>query len=523
MSGQSYNHSLLSALVQEIKAQRLNGLLIGRNGPRSCQLYFKTGQLIHAFEPQTEISGDDVLYDLVNWPTGQLEWNLQAQLDLHTPQTLDDEQAGTFYHTLQLLQQQGKFDQKLSGKQLPQNPPSSQTIPSPLAQTQLKQPANWPLVPGVENVQLRQKIARLEVVALVKELQKRFFSGYVTYKIAQSNVAKVDRTGGLLLFELGQLTTARYRVSDTLLRGQAAYDAITDQSLPLEHSVEVEPALITAYRSLIGGFSPFSGLAATQANFMGVENAFSKQQRSGLMRWQCAGQPEVYYLVNGNQALGSFGASEAHPQFWRSLNLKPEFFWQNPLAQLDVFVTQQTEQIDLEKVTLRPLNVQLAVLLNHALQQLFELVSQFSTSAIAFAELLAVGRTGSVQYPALRFLNDLKWEDGPDLPDLRQSDLTHQQSRLSQSELLQTYQYLINNFLAKYVEQVGVDTFRELAELALATDKELLIQAGMQLDFLEAGNSDTAELTWGELIPSRPTWDESEARPITQESNAFDF
>ena len=522
MSGQSYDHSLLSALVQEIKAQRLNGLLIGRNGTRSCQLYFKAGQLIHAFEPQAEISGDDLLYDLINWPTGQLKWNLQPQLDAHTPHTLDEEQASTFYHTLQLLQQQGKFDQKLSGKQLPQNPLSSQTISSPPAQAQIKKSVNWPLLPGAENVHLRQKIAGLDVVALVKELQKRFFSGYMTYKIAQTNGAEVDSTGALLLFELGQLTIARSKVSDTLLQGQAAYESITNQNLLLECSIEVEPALVTAYRGIIEGFSPFAGLAATQSNFAGVENAFSKQQRSGLIRWRCAGQPEIYYLVNGSLALGSFSASLSQPQLWRSLNLKPEFFWQNPQAQLDVFVTRQAEQIDIEKAALQTSNVQLVVLLNHALQQLFELVCQLSAAATAFAELLAIARAGSTRYPALRFLNDLKWE-GPNLPDLTQNNLTRQQGRLSQTELLQTYQYLINNFLAKYVEHIGPNTFRELAELALATNKELLIQAGMRLDFLKADSSDTTDLTWGELIPSRPTWAERETRPTTQESNAFDF
>ncbi len=522
MSGQKYDHRLLPALVQEIKAQSLSGQIVGRNGTRSCQLYFKTGQLIHAFEPQAEISGDDVLYDLINWPTGQLEWHSQPQLDHHIPQTLDEEQASTFYHTLQLLQQQGKFDQKLGGWQLSQNLPQTRTISTPPVQAQLKQSTNWPLLPGAENVHLRQKIDGLDVVALVKELQKRFFSGYITYKISQTNVAEVDSTRALLLFELGQLTTARFRVSDTLLQGQAAYESIANQSLPLEYSIEVEPALVTAYRGMIEGFSPFAGLAATQSNFARVESAFSKQQRSGLIRWRCAGQSEIYYLVNGSLALGSFGASLSQPQLWRSLNLKPEFFWQNSQAQLDVFVTRQAEQIDIEKATLQTSNVQLVVLLNHALQQLFELVCQLSASATAFAELLAIARTGSTQYPALRFLDDLKWE-GPNLPDLTQKNLTRQQSRLSQTELLQTYQYLINSFLAKYVEHIGPDTFRELAELALASNKELLIQTGMRLDFLQVGSLDTSNPTWGELIPSRPTWAERETRPTTQESNAFDF
>lgn len=528
MSTQVLGYKLLSALVYAIKTQQLSGELLGRKANAECQLYFKSGHLIHAHQSVKDIVGDEVLYELMNWDSGQLEWKPQNDLNLQISQTIDDDQESVFYNTLELLQKQGVFDPNQTSDWLNQPTPSQVRQPAltsaPARQPQLNLLDSLPLLPGKESKQLSQPANLFSMVGLVQQLQSRLFSGYVT---CNSGQPKPNELGALLLFEFGKLTTARYATDHQTLVGQAAYDAATSTSNFGGQVVTVQPAIVTAYRGLVQGFSPFSNLEATQANFNGLIASFAKQKRSGVIHFYLNSQIELFCLIDRGQSVGMFGPQPLQPQHWRQLTPDLSLFWQNSQAKINVFVTGQPEPINTDIVTTpsdSPLpNSQVLELLNRSLQKLFELVCQISAPRTAFAQLLAVAQSGSSKHPVLRSLIELEWDDARRLPRLNETGLKTQSTRFSQAELLAAYEYLLNDFLEPYVQQLSLEVFQDLAKRALGQDIDELDQLEVHLSFLNKVNQTQSEpITWGELVPA-PEFSEDEVKAISTEISAFDF
>lgn len=532
----------LAPLVFEIKAGQLTGVLNVSKKENNCQLFFHDGQLVNAVNPGQDEVGDGVLYDLLNWTSGELEW--QPQSEQNAAQTIDEDQRSTFLTTLSLFQKQGKFEAKTNSSLLtaPDSPPTQTTATANTTtrtSTELQTAAksgNFSifkpllLLPGESSFALQQQINNLNPMELVAELQRRFFSGYVTYTSRQTVQTKGATPLAMLLFENGELTSARYTQSELEidgLNGQAAFDAIVNSQtkLAVDHIVGVEKGVVTAFRGLVEGMAPYSKVPATQNNYNGLLSAFARQQRSGVIHVYMDKQVEVYYMLENGRKIASFGPQPLRPLQLRVLNPDLNSFWNHPNAFIDVYLTAQPEQIDISSVSFnRPNPVsELTALLSGSLLQLFELVCQFTTPKSAFDQLLAIAKDGSHRYPLLGNAGiQLVWNESTGLPQLSQT------RSADTSDTIAAYEYLLNAFLKPYIEKMGLEIFRQLAELALGENANKLSKMGFRLDFLSGTyyKSPITDSKQGEVVPASGNWQEEDKMQVavqSSEESAFDF
>lgn len=522
MSNIVLDFKLLAAVISEIRVSQLTGILSVSKKEQSCLLFFKQGQLINATKPTQDEVGDEVLYDVLNWEVGELEW--QPQTSQTTAHTIDDDQQSTFFTTLSLLQKQGKFDSKPSGWLVQKNQANSDTP------TTTKLSALKPLLmlPGENSLALQQQLNDFTPSALVAELQHRFFSGYVTYTLKQASPSRTVAPVAMLLFENGELTAIRYTQPELdSLSGQAAFDAILNNQakLVIDRITGVERGVMTAFRGLVEGVSPYSKVPATQNNYNGLVAAFARQQRSGVIHLYMDSQIEIFYMFDSGRSIASFGPQPLRPLQLRLLTPDLNSFWNKPNAFIDVYLTGSPAQIDYEVVSFKnsAINIDLMNLLSQSLLQLFELVCQFTNPKSAFDQLLAVVGNGSRRYPLLSNVGkQLVWNENT---GLRQISLV---ATATTDDTIAAYEYLLNCFLKPYIEKMGLEIFRQLAELALGENAAKLSNMNFQLDFLTNSyyKSPIVTLKQGELIPASPNWqEEGETRiPVhSSEESAFDF
>ena len=326
------------------------------------------------------------------------------------------------------------------------------------------------------------------------------------------------------MFESGKLVLARYNSGQRTLTGQEAFNAILSNRLTIARIVGVAPALIVAYSGLASGVLAYSGLTATKPNLEGLQSAFLRQQQSGVIRCYLDSQIEVFFLIHRGREVGIFGPQPIYPQLWRRLVPDMDVFWQNKAARIEVYISPRPEKISLSSTeasmeTTKPSELDPRQLMYRSLQQLFNLVCQISSPKNAIENLLSVANQGNRLYPILQPVTQASLRPDNSL-EIDRTALAKYQTNTSQTELVSAYQYLLNNFAEIYIQQVGREIFRQLAQLALGQDADKLAQFGGQLDFLKA-KEDLSSIAKGELVATEVSQKNSSSRKF--EESAFDF
>jgi Domain of unknown function (DUF4388) len=104
----SFKH--LPQVLKVIRNFELSGVLIGQNDNTPAALVFQDGQITHA---QHEIGvqkeeGDPALYSLLAWRGGHVSWKPGG---VNIDATIDEDQARTFFETVEFLTGTGSFEQ----------------------------------------------------------------------------------------------------------------------------------------------------------------------------------------------------------------------------------------------------------------------------------------------------------------------------------------------------------------------------------------------------------------------------
>ncbi len=244
----------LPLIVESIACQKKEGVLLCSRLGKSIELFFRKGILVHICGEFVNQPADEVLHELLAWPTFDIQW--QA-LQVTVPRTnINEDTRLAFADVLQILTGNGNFDapeqsrlvagffDKPSPVQIEVVPPvaSVETQTSLPPVKIIEQPAPAPaysvitdllLPPGQSQNQLEELLAQVSFKEQLEALVRAHFTGYVYYKSLPGSGNRGEF--GLVLLVDGRITDLLYSANGTGARqtGTHAFQILAKLKLKL--------------------------------------------------------------------------------------------------------------------------------------------------------------------------------------------------------------------------------------------------------------------------------------------------
>lgn len=483
--GQKY----LAVIIEVLQQSQAQGKLVGRRSQSWCELHFRQGKLVHALSNNDE-QGDALLYELLNWPAQEttLEWFAENN---SLPATIDNHEEAAWLDALKLLQKRGYFlsseDSQVRvaveswlGKISAKETTTTSRPKSPVT-TNFK--TNKTLLPlGIISAKLGGSVPQAGFNKYLTDLAATNFSGYLRCQPFENTTAKFSQA--LLIVERGEILEASTNLAGEaeIVSGRDALNYLNEARLNML-AVEVAPELVEAWRSLINGENPYSGVTATSGNYQNLLRSFGAKQRSGAVRLYSE-KLELFGFVQDGKLLGIFkpeSKSGSQVFYLQEQDELPEGLLDQPGIRMDVFLTPpplplrpEVEQLSAEEVEL----------IDRSFQAIIRLSGELATPEKIDQHLKMVILSGSKDYPLLNNLSTSK-QQGTPLPRL---DLKKAESKITatpKKEALATFNYLFEEFLQDYCKPIGPEIFHPMVARTLGqSDGQKLVEIGLELDFL---------------------------------------
>ncbi|MEI6043857.1 MAG: hypothetical protein WCS37_05640 [Chloroflexota bacterium] len=168
---------------------------------------------------------------------------------------------------------------------------------------------NLLLPEGLLQTHLLELLAPLNFERHLIILQQLRFTGYVYYRLSESNKSE-QGDYGLALFLEGCPTDLVYYEGDTETRqmGMQAYQTLNSFKQLKPEIYKVEARTLKAYRALINGEQPYKNVQINGAIFTNLLETFSQSQRDGVALLYVESLKLYYFfLFEGGTQVGIFG------------------------------------------------------------------------------------------------------------------------------------------------------------------------------------------------------------------------
>ena len=334
----------LANLVEETQAAQRTGRLICQKGREKALLYFERGEMVHA--TYDSLSGEGVLYALLSWNSCTVSFEEKsAAFDYDSSRSLDHQQAILFHETLEYFQPRRTnnmvkpasteiIEYGLPSKPTPiadlsslfstiaeippfetSEPPSFGSPPpmliEPIAQIRVdttfssraKPPQARLLQPPGKVVRPRHKAAGANPDMFLQQMIAQNLSGYLLFSCLNDNQERV----WLVLLKQGKVLAIRLNLTDQILSGQAAYDALVQSfnSDMVVSSFESDSKVLEAFTPLLGNEVLYNGQQVTTAKVLQMVQMLVKGKQTAALMLSNRSRT-LYYLISEGEAVGCF-------------------------------------------------------------------------------------------------------------------------------------------------------------------------------------------------------------------------